>query len=52
MYSTCIFCHGPLGSNREVEHFPVGSRLAFDAVRGRPWVVCPACARWNLTPQE
>ncbi|MET0396498.1 MAG: hypothetical protein ABW277_06730 [Longimicrobiaceae bacterium] len=52
MYSTCIFCRGPLGANREVEHFPVGRRLAFDAARGRLWVVCPRCARWNLTPLE
>jgi hypothetical protein len=52
MYSTCIFCRRPLGANDEVEHFPVGRRLAFDAARGRLWVVCPTCARWNLTPLE
>lgn len=52
MYSTCIFCRRPLGANAEVEHFPVGRRLAFDAARGRLWVVCPRCARWNLTALE
>jgi hypothetical protein len=52
MYSTCIFCHSNLGANEAVEHFPVGRRLAFDAARGRLWVVCRACERWNLTPLE
>lgn len=52
MYSTCIFCHGSLGRNEAVEAFPVGRRLAFDAEKGRLWVVCPGCARWNLTPLE
>jgi hypothetical protein len=35
-----------------VEAFPVGRRLAFDAAKGRLWVVCPRCERWNLTPLE
>src|SRR5580658_5399995 len=52
MYSTCIYCHEDLGSNEVVEHFPVGRRLAFDAARGRLWVVCRKCERWNLTPIE
>lgn len=52
MYSACIFCHAPLGRNDAIESFPVGRRLAFDAEKGRLWVVCPACARWNLTPLE
>ena len=52
MYSTCLFCHGHLGTNEAIEQFPVGSRLAFDAKRGRLWVVCTKCARWNLTPVE
>jgi hypothetical protein len=52
MYSTCIFCHGDLGTNETIEHFPVGRRLAFDASRGRLWVVCRSCERWNLTPLE
>ena len=33
MYSTCLFCHRPLGANESVEHFPVGRRLAFDAAK-------------------
>ena len=52
MYKTCMFCNRPLGANEVVEHFPVGRRLAFDAERGRLWVVCPRCERWNLTPLE
>ncbi|HEV7594825.1 MAG TPA: hypothetical protein VGO33_07495, partial [Gemmatimonadaceae bacterium] len=35
-----------------MEHFPVGRRLAFDAAKGRLWVVCRKCERWNLTPVE
>ena len=52
MYQTCLFCTRPLGSNRIIEHFPVGRRLAFDGEKGRLWVVCRKCLRWNLTPIE
>lgn len=52
MYSTCLFCHAALGTNESIEHFPVGTRLAFDAKRGRLWVVCSKCARWNLSPLD
>ena len=52
MYSTCLFCHGSLGRNESIEHFAVGRRLAFDAKKGRLWVICPGCTRWNLTPLE
>ena len=47
-----MFCHRSLGANRVVESFPVGRRLAFDGARGRLWVVCLKCERWNLTPLE
>ncbi|MYH50656.1 MAG: hypothetical protein F4151_14315 [Gammaproteobacteria bacterium] len=47
-----MFCKKPLGSNEVVEAFPVGRRLAFDAAKGRLWVVCRNCERWNLTPLE
>ena len=50
MYSACLFCNASLGANQRVEHFPVGGRLAFDAEKGRLWVVCVRCTRWNLTP--
>ena len=52
MYSTCLFCRHPLGANGVLEHFPVGRRIAFDAAKGRLWVVCRHCTRWNLTPLE
>ncbi len=52
MYSTCLFCSEDLGKNEVVEHFPIGRRLAFDAAKGRLWVVCRKCERWNLTPLE
>ena len=47
-----MFCKKPLGANEVVEAFPVGRRLAFDAAKGRLWVVCRTCQRWNLTPLE
>ena len=52
MYATCLFCNKSLGANETFEQFPVGKRLAFDAAKGRLWVVCPACERWNLSPLE
>ena len=52
VYSTCLFCSKPLGSNESFETFPVGKRLAFDSAKGRLWVVCPQCERWNLSPLE
>lgn len=52
MYATCLFCHAPLGANDTIERFPVGRRLAFDAAKGRLWVVCVVCRQWNLSPLE
>ena len=52
MYASCLFCHHHLGRNALVPTFAVGGRLAYDPERGRLWVVCPRCARWNLTPLE
>ena len=52
MYATCLFCTSDLGRNEVIERFPVGHRLAFDAARGRLWVVCRKCGRWNLSPLE
>jgi len=52
MYSTCLFCRAPLGKNEMLEHFPVGRRIAFDAARGRLWVVCPSCRQWSLSPLD
>ena len=52
MYAHCLFCHAHLGANEALPTFPVGRRLAYDAARGRLWVVCPRCGQWNLTPLE
>jgi len=52
MYSTCLFCSGQLGTNTILPTFPVGRRLAFDPARGRLWVICEWCQRWNLSPLD
>ncbi len=52
MFSHCVHCCQDLGTNESVEHFQVGSKLAFDAEKGRLWVICPHCSRWNLTPLD
>ena len=52
MYSTCLFCNKELGANEVIENFPVGRRLAYDEAKGRLWVVCRRCEKWNLTPLE
>jgi hypothetical protein len=50
MYTTCIHCQQSLGANESIEALPIGRRLAFDGEKGRLWVVCRQCERWNLTP--
>ncbi len=52
MYSTCLFCDTSLGANEVLESMPVGRRVAFDAGKGRVWVVCRSCERWNLAPLD
>jgi hypothetical protein len=52
MFKACIYCQRSLGGNELVEQFPVGRRLAFDQERGRLWVVCERCRRWNLSPLD
>jgi hypothetical protein len=52
LYSHCIFCKAEFGPNQEIEKFPIGRRIAFDAERGRLWAVCRRCGRWNLSPIE
>ena len=50
MYTTCAFCNARLDGDGGPSGLGVGRRLAFDEWRGRLWVICPSCARWNLTP--
>ena len=52
MYSTCLHCKASLGTNEAVEAFPIGRRLAFGSDKGRLWIVCRRCSRWNLSPLE
>ena len=52
MYTSCLFCHSDLGANHQLPTFPVGRRLAYDPKKGRLWVICTQCGRWNLTPLE
>lgn len=52
MYRTCIYCNRKFRGNEAIERFPVGRRLAFDQEKGRLWVICEACRRWNLSPIE
>jgi len=52
VWSHCMFCNQSLGKNEAIEPFPVGRRLAFHQARGRLWVICRGCERWNLTPME
>ena len=50
MYSTCLFCTKHLGDNDVLETLPIGRRVVFDSAKGRLWVVCRSCAKWNLVP--
>ena len=50
VYRHCLFCHDDLGHNDVIESLGIGRRLAFDPAKGRLWVVCVGCGRWNLTP--
>src|SRR5437660_1655598 len=52
MYRTCGFCNGKLGGDGGPSGLGVGRRLAFDEWKGRLWVICPKCSRWNLAPLD
>jgi hypothetical protein len=50
VYTSCAFCAGSLGGDGGTSGLGVGRRFAFDPWKSRAWVICGACARWNLTP--
>jgi hypothetical protein len=52
MFRTCAFCNAPFDGDGGPSRLGVGRRLAFDEWRGRLWVVCSKCSRWNLTPLD
>jgi hypothetical protein len=52
MYRTCAFCNAALDGDGGPSGLGVGRRLAFDEWKGRLWVICSKCSRWNLTPLD
>jgi hypothetical protein len=48
----CLFCHTPFKAGWRFGGLPPAWRIAFDSGRGRIWVVCDSCFRWNLWPPE
>ena len=50
MFSSCAFCNAAFDGDGGPSGLGVGRRIAFDEWKGRLWVVCPRCSRWNLTP--
>jgi hypothetical protein len=50
MFRHCGFCNTAFDGDGGPSGLGVGRRLAFDEWKGRLWVVCPRCSRWNLTP--
>ena len=52
MYTHCLVCRAAFPEGRLLEHVPRGDRVAYDLNRGRLWLVCRSCRRWNLVPLE
>ena len=50
MFRRCGFCNTAFDGDGGPSGLGVGRRIAFDEWKGRLWVVCPRCSRWNLTP--
>jgi len=50
MFRSCGFCNAAFDGDGGPSGLGVGRRIAFDEWKGRLWVVCPRCSRWNLTP--
>lgn len=50
MFRGCAFCNTAFDGDGGPSGLGVGRRIAFDEWKGRLWVVCPRCSRWNLTP--
>lgn len=52
MFERCLICREPFPETGALRHLPRGDRVAYDAEKGRLWVVCRRCRRWNLVPLE
>jgi hypothetical protein len=50
MFRRCAFCNAAFDGDGGPSGLGVGRRIAFDEWKGRLWVVCHRCSRWNLTP--
>ena len=52
MLTRCVFCRKPFPENGTLRRLSGGRRLAYDPGRGRLWVICGHCHRWNLHAVE
>lgn len=52
MIRRCFFCRAPFPPGQVLEHLPTGDRIAWDSDRGRLWLICTGCGRWNLMPLD
>lgn len=49
---TCHFCRQPFEANGALDTCAWSEMVAYDPERGRLWLVCASCRRWNLRPIE
>jgi hypothetical protein len=52
MYRDCAFCGAALRANSRLTSVPIGRHVVIDPSRDRAWVICDACGRWNLAPED
>lgn len=52
VFTRCVFCRKPFPGNETLQWLSGGRRLAYDPARGRLWVICSHCDRWNLHALE
>jgi hypothetical protein len=48
----CFACDRRFPANEELEWLSTGRVVAFDAARGRLWIICEWCSNWTLVPLE
>lgn len=52
MVTACFACDRRFPANEELEWLSTGRVVAFDAARGRLWIICEWCSNWTLVPLE
>lgn len=52
MIRRCYACRRQFRPSDAVEQLRCGSSVAYDPARGRLWIICDHCSRWNLAPIE